>query len=53
MDFPGSIRRVKCKPYDYNIPGTDEIVNIKHTWEYLDDIEEVVSENILEAADII
>ncbi len=53
MEFPGSIKKVKCDPYNYNIPGTDEIVTIHHTWEYVDEVDEIVSEHLLETAEAI
>ncbi|QCX40131.1 hypothetical protein FF125_17380 [Aureibaculum algae] len=52
-EFPGSIKRVPCEPYDFNIPNTEEYVNISHTWEYQDSIDEIVSEHIVETAAII
>jgi len=51
--FPGSVVKVKSKPYDFNIPGTDEVVTINHTWEYQDNIEEIVSEHVLGTAEAI
>ena len=53
VEFPGSVKKVKCKPYKYNIPGTEDMITVNHTWEYVDNIEEVVSEHVLETADAI
>jgi len=52
-EFPGSIKKVKCDPYNYNIPGTEEMITVKHTWEYVDNIDEVVSEHVLGTAEAI
>jgi hypothetical protein len=33
--MPGSIERVECKPYDYAVPETGEVVTLAHTYEYV------------------
>lgn len=32
--LPGSIEKVECPPYEYQIPGSDEVVTLKHTYFY-------------------
>lgn len=53
VEFPGSIKKVKANPYNYAIPGTNETVSIDHTWEYVDEVEEIISEHLLETAEAI
>lgn len=33
-DFPGSIQKVQVEPYDYMIPGTGEVIELSHRYEY-------------------
>ncbi len=53
IEFPGKIKKVKCKPYEYQIPGSDDMITINHTWQYEDSTDEIVSEHVLETAAII
>jgi hypothetical protein len=32
--LPGKIERVSCEPYEFNIPGTEEVVMLSHTYRY-------------------
>lgn len=51
--FPGSIKREECSEYEYTIPDTGEIINLKHRWVYVDNVEETVEDVIVEAATVI
>ncbi len=33
-NFPGSIRKVPCEPYEYSIPDSSETVILHHKYEY-------------------
>lgn len=33
--FPGKIEKVECDEYQYNIPGTDETITLKHNYQYV------------------
>ena len=32
--LPGRVERVDCKPYEFSIPGTEEVVKLTHTFKY-------------------
>jgi hypothetical protein len=32
--LPGQIEKVEVDPYEYNVPGTDEIITLTHTYFY-------------------
>jgi len=48
--FPGSIEKVACEPYDYTIPGTNNVVELSYKWDYVDNPEEVMKEQLLDSA---
>jgi hypothetical protein len=33
-ELPGSIQKVSCEPYEYQIPGSDEVIELDFRWEY-------------------
>lgn len=47
-DFPGSIQKVKVKPYEFVIPDTGEVITLRHRHEYVSDEEKFVGENVIE-----
>ena len=32
--LPGTIEKVECEPYEFTIPGTEEVITLKHTYFY-------------------
>ena len=32
--LPGKVERVSCEPYEFSIPGTDEKLQLNHTFKY-------------------
>jgi len=53
LQFPGKIVKVETEPYEFTIPETGEIITLNHRWEYIDNIKEMVSENMVEEVDVI
>lgn len=47
--FPGSIEKVKCEPYDYTIPKTNNTVTLDYKWDYVDSVEEAMKEQLVSA----
>jgi hypothetical protein len=51
--LPGKIERVPCEPYEFNIPGSEEVVTLSHTYRFDAQMktaeEEVYSEQKVEA----
>jgi hypothetical protein len=35
-ELKGSIEKVECKPYDYTVQETGEIITLTHSWQYID-----------------
>tara|TARA_R110002033_G_scaffold64108_2_gene115119 strand:+ start:627 stop:971 length:345 start_codon:yes stop_codon:yes gene_type:complete len=52
MQFPGTIVRVPTEPYEFAIPETGEIITLDYRWEYQDNTEEMISENVLEDSEV-
>ena len=50
--FPGNIIKVETEPYEFTIPETGEIIQLSHRWEYQDNVEEPVSEPIIEESQV-
>lgn len=47
--FPGSIEKVQCDPYSFTIPGTNKTVQLNYTWDYVDNPQEVMKEQLLDS----
>lgn len=46
--FPGSIKRIQCDEYDYNVPNSTEVIKLDFRYEYSDEaasMEEMVFES--------
>lgn len=52
MQFPGQIIKVETEPYEFTIPETGEVIQLSHRWEYKDNTQEMVAENIVEESDV-
>ena len=37
-ELPGTIEKVECEPYTYNIPETGEVVQLHHRYEYREEL---------------
>lgn len=47
-DFLGSIQKVEVEPYDYTIPNTGEVVTLTHSYQYVDEKESILNDNVVE-----
>jgi hypothetical protein len=47
--LPGSIRKVEVDPYAYAVPSTGEIIQLAHRYEYIDEEESIVQENVIDS----
>ena len=47
-DFPGSIQKVEVEPYDYTIPETGEFITLSHRYEYVNEEENIVKDNVVD-----
>lgn len=43
--LPGAIEKMECDPYDYHVPGTDEIISLSHTY-YYDPVEKTMEQEV-------
>ena len=39
-ELDGKISKVKCEPYEYTIPETEEVITLNHRFEYLTEDEQ-------------
>lgn len=44
--FPGIIKKVACDPYNYEVPGTNDILTLNHSFQYFTDNSNKVEETI-------
>lgn len=49
-ELPGKIAKIACKPYDYTIKDTGEIISLEHTFKYIADSTNVEEEVFMEMA---
>lgn len=47
--FPGNIVKKQCDPYEYTIPSTNQSVSLDYKWEYVDNVEEMMQEQLVGA----
>lgn len=47
--FPGTIEKVPCEPYNYTIPNTDKVIELTYKWDYVDNPQEMMKEQLLES----
>lgn len=40
-DFPGSIHKEECEPYEYTVPNSGETIMLSHTYVYSPDTDQV------------
>ena len=52
LEFPGEIVRTVTEPYEFTIPETGEIIELRHRWEYQDNIQEMASKLVVEEAEV-
>ena len=41
-ELPGSIQKVSCEPYEYEVPGSGETIELNYRWEYTQEGRQVV-----------
>ena len=52
-EFPGQIEKVACKPYDYVIEETDEVIRMSHRYEYYDESVDAVENQVISESEVI
>jgi|SRR5680860_48012 len=45
-EMPGRITKVEVDPYEYTIPETGEILNLKHRYQFMSGEESVIEDNV-------
>lgn len=51
-ELPGSIKKVEVEPYEYTVEGTGEFISLTHRYEYMDEEESVITENVIEEEEV-
>lgn len=44
----GKIKKVQVEPYEYMIPDTGELVTLEHRYEFINEIDDIIEEHVLE-----
>jgi hypothetical protein len=52
-ELPGSVEKVNVEPYDYTIEDTGEVITLSHRYEYLDEVQTVVKQNVLKEEEVL
>jgi hypothetical protein len=52
-DLPGEIQKVEAEPYQYQIPNTDEVVELSHRFVYISERESVIIENVIKDKELV
>ncbi|MFD0762720.1 hypothetical protein ACFQZW_11565 [Lutibacter aestuarii] len=47
-ELPGSIKKVQVESYEYAVPTTGEIITLSHRYEYVDEQESIVRDNVID-----
>lgn len=50
--IPGKVKKVYCEPYNFNIPDSDEIIELNYRWEYQPEEDESTSTNGVTAEEL-
>ena len=53
QDIPGKVVKVEVDEYDYNIPGTDEVISLTHRFEYESEEETVVKQQVMKEKELV
>ncbi|SDS49003.1 hypothetical protein [Winogradskyella sediminis] len=51
-DLNGEIQKVEVEPYEYTIKETGEVITLSHRYEYIDEQERIVKENVLKEEEV-
>jgi len=47
-ELPGHIKKVAVEGYEYTVPTTGEVITLSHTYEYVDEQESIVKDNVID-----
>lgn len=47
LQIPGSIRKVECPEYEYTIPSTNQTVTLNYKWEFVENPQEVMQQQLI------
>jgi hypothetical protein len=45
--MPGKIQKVETEPYEYIIPGTEEVITMDYRYEYISEEDSIVQDNVV------
>ncbi|WP_417876105.1 hypothetical protein [Winogradskyella sediminis] len=51
-DLNGEIQKVEVEPYEYTVKETGEVITLSHRYEYIDEQERIVKENVLREEEV-
>ncbi|MGH1385118.1 hypothetical protein [Kordia sp.] len=51
-DLTGSIQKVEVEPYEYTIEETGEVISLTHRYEYIDESETIIKNNVVETEEV-
>lgn len=46
--LPGRISKIECEPYNYTIESTGEVIQLSHTYEYIEEEDKPQPEEVVE-----
>ncbi len=51
-ELNGGIQKVEVDPYEYTVKETGEVIRLSHRYEYVDEQERIVKDNVLTAEEV-
>lgn len=51
--LPGKINKVEVEPYDYLIPGSEEVIQLTHRYEYVSEEESIIGDNVIKDKELV
>ena len=51
--FNGEVKKVECKPYEYVVESTGEIIELSHRWEFVDEDLQLLNDHVVSQTSLI
>ncbi|WP_299097952.1 hypothetical protein [uncultured Winogradskyella sp.] len=51
-DLNGGVHKVQVEPYEYTVKETGEVITLSHRYEYMDEEEMIVKDNVVQDVEV-
>lgn len=52
QQIDGNVRKVNVDPYEYTVPSTGEIITLSHSYQYVDETEEIMDKQVIPSFEV-